>query len=169
MSFPMLLQQTHHLPQLKSGILIIHASQLPTNLYWTEALCSNINSVTILHLVCTSTSAILQCYCVEYTGLPGAPMIKIKLDSVTIWWVIQETLPGTTRNIKYRRHYFGTNLHGTYYTTQHLTNTCPQLDCCCQCFITYAACTCQKLCDFSPPALQLTSLHIRVTSASHSV
>jgi len=27
-------------------------------------------------------------------------MALVELDSVTIWWVIQETLPDTRRNIK---------------------------------------------------------------------
>lgn len=47
------------------GILTIHASQLPMNLYRTEAFCSKTNSVTALLLVHMTTSAILHCYSAE--------------------------------------------------------------------------------------------------------
>jgi hypothetical protein len=37
-------------------------------------------------------------------------MIVVELDSVTVWWVRQETVPGATFKRKNGRYYFSTDL-----------------------------------------------------------
>lgn len=44
-------------------------------------------------------------------------MIVVELDSVTVWWVRQETVSGATFKRKNGRHYFTTDLHTTYNPT----------------------------------------------------
>ena len=44
-------------------------------------------------------------------------MILVELDSVTMWWVRQETVPGATFERKNRRHCFSTDIHTTFTPT----------------------------------------------------
>ena len=55
------------------------------------------NSINSLCLLCmpTTSPCLHSCY-VEHWWQTGAVMIVVELDSVTIWWVRQETLPAAT-------------------------------------------------------------------------
>ena len=112
MSFSMLLKwKTQHLTELTSMALSPH----------TLLRCQGIgmepsavrNSITTLCLVhMSTTSVILHCYCVEHMGITEALMILVELDSVTMHWLRQETLPSTTFTRKKNwRHYFHADLH----------------------------------------------------------
>jgi hypothetical protein len=91
MSFSRLLKlQTQHLTELTSVALS------PYTLFrckWIgmepSAIRSSITTLSIVHM--STTSAILQCYCVEHMGLTASLMILMELDSVAIQWVRQET------------------------------------------------------------------------------
>jgi hypothetical protein len=75
------------------GILTLYASQTSMNLYWTGAFCSK----KFNHHSLPSTYILNICHfapplCWKY--VTEAPMILVELDSVSIQWVRQETLPG---------------------------------------------------------------------------
>ena len=93
MSFSRLLkQQTQYLTELTSMALSPHTL---LRCKWTGMELSAVrNSITTLCLVHIST--VLHCCCVEHMGLTAALMILVELDSVTIQWVRQETLPSIT-------------------------------------------------------------------------
>jgi hypothetical protein len=90
-----------------NGIITIHASLMFIGLEPPALM----NSVTSLYLIHTPTmSIILHCYCLDCTWFPGAPMILMEMDSITIRWVRQEVLPDTfTKKIGGIN--FCTNLH----------------------------------------------------------
>jgi len=93
----------HHSHNKRPGIwanicgitLTIHASQTSKTIR-LEPSAAWIKIITLCLVCMSTTTANLQCYCVEYMWLTGILMIKVELGSVSIQWVRQGTLLGAT-------------------------------------------------------------------------